>query len=339
MKNKDIRLKIFQAYSQNLEWLKENPKIKLIPDYKDGYICPICTNMFNTSDLSDQSNNQLTIEHVPPESLGGKPKILTCKKCNSKSGHELDNQLQKKLLQWDFNSFLPNSKINTQFELNGNKVNGNVDIYKDGVWKMNFRTQHSNPKEVGPFLKNLFPAKTIHNPLFNHNKIFDNQNLSQKFSFSKKDNINVRYVEVATLRIAYLYAYSTFGNSLLLNPSFTKVRQQIMNPQEIILPRPYWIQYDFSDEWVGVNFIREPKELRCLLVVFNLKTKSKTRRFAIALPGPNEPGIEIYNNISKKLGTKGEFQNVTIDHIADDNFIKNKTDTFAFQEFWNGLNK
>ena len=324
-------------FSQNLEWFKERPGIKLIPDIKDGYICPICINTFQESDLQSDSENQLTIEHVPPDSLGGKPIILTCKKCNSKSGHSLDKNLYDLLLLWDFNSFLPNSKTNTKFELNGNKVNGIINIDEKGTWKINIRTKYSNPNETKPFMEGMFPPRTIFNPVLHPDKMLGSEIKTSKFSFGVKNNINIKHAEVATLRIAYLYAYTVFGNSLLVNTSLGKVRKQILNPDEDILPRPFWINYNFTDEWDGINFIREPKDLKCLLIVFTLKTKSKSRKFAIALPGPTSPDVNIYENIRKAIGKDKGFENITIDHIANEDFLKNKSDTFAFIEYWKGL--
>ena len=52
------------------------------------FICPICLKTF---DFSDYDN--ITIEHVPPEKLGGRPLLLTCKDCNNVCGSNLDVHL------------------------------------------------------------------------------------------------------------------------------------------------------------------------------------------------------------------------------------------------------
>ena len=83
--NRQKREKIFKLFSQNLEWVKDHPAISFIPDFSSGYICPLCFDVFFEKDLDKISTNPLTLEDIPPASLGGKPKTLTCKKCNSRS--------------------------------------------------------------------------------------------------------------------------------------------------------------------------------------------------------------------------------------------------------------
>src|SRR5580704_16833636 len=47
------------------------------------YPCPICLGRFTIEALAQ---NQLSAEHVPPESLGGRELLLTCRNCNNSSG-------------------------------------------------------------------------------------------------------------------------------------------------------------------------------------------------------------------------------------------------------------
>jgi hypothetical protein len=41
----------------------------------DVYFCPICEQAFGRDALADK---RLTLEHVPPRALGGRPILLTC---------------------------------------------------------------------------------------------------------------------------------------------------------------------------------------------------------------------------------------------------------------------
>jgi len=56
-----------------------------------SYICPICGNLF---DKESVENKTLTIDHVPPKSIGGKPLVLTCESCNNDLGSKLDSQIK-----------------------------------------------------------------------------------------------------------------------------------------------------------------------------------------------------------------------------------------------------
>ena len=51
------------------------------------YPCPICLAPFNVDALAD---GRLSSEHVPPESVGGRELVLTCKRCNNVAGTKLD---------------------------------------------------------------------------------------------------------------------------------------------------------------------------------------------------------------------------------------------------------
>lgn len=58
------------------------------------YLCPLCMNVFNENEVM----TILTEEDVPQCSLGGKRIALTCRKCNSTCGSEIDIQPKKGFL-------------------------------------------------------------------------------------------------------------------------------------------------------------------------------------------------------------------------------------------------
>ncbi len=51
------------------------------------YLCPLCLRPFSDEALND---GRLSVEHVPPESVGGRELLLTCKECNNSAGTKLD---------------------------------------------------------------------------------------------------------------------------------------------------------------------------------------------------------------------------------------------------------
>lgn len=328
--NKEKRKAIFKLFSQNLEWVKEHPDISFNPDFQNGYICPLCFDVFYENDLDNSVPNPLTLEDIPPASLGGKPQTLTCKNCNSKSGHDLDVHLLNSLLEQDSHSFLPNSKTNATFELNGNKINGIVEVNEKGIVKLDLQSNRSNPGQSNQFLKDLIPPKILPEQKFQ----------TPNFQIKLNDRSNERRAEVALLRIAYLIAYSTLGNGFYVNGELSKVREQILNPDKNILPKVFWIKYDFPKEIEGVNIISLPKDLRSFLIVFSLHTKSKSRQFAIVLPGATSPGLGVYDFIENNLcvGRNG-FLNGMIEHIPSRDYLRNKDYVFAGQQYWQEYTK
>jgi len=53
------------------------------------YCCPLCIRGFPTV-----RPNGLSLEDVPPRSIGGKPLLLTCTECNNKHGTDVDSHIK-----------------------------------------------------------------------------------------------------------------------------------------------------------------------------------------------------------------------------------------------------
>lgn len=340
-KHKQKKLNLFKKFSQNLEWVKEHPSIRFEPNFQNGYLCPLCFNAFLEGDLDDSLPNHLTGEDIPPKKLGGSVKALSCKDCNSKSGHNLDIHLLNRLMELDAKMFLPNSKSRTTFELNGNKVNGTIGVDENGIMVVDVQSKISNPIQSKKFRDQLILPQTFECPFFDFDKSLEPIQLTKTFTFQLKNKSNERRMEIALLRIAYLTAFSTLGNGFLINGSLFKVREQIMNPDKDILPKTFWIKYDFPEEYLGINIIKSPKELRCFLIIFNLITKSKVRRCGIALPGPSDPGLKIYDNIDNILckGDGTKFESIDIEHLGDTDWLAEKKLAFASHIYWQELTK
>lgn len=80
--NDTIRLNYFNQGADALEALGLQER---------GYVCPICRLLFDHAQLR---NGDLTIEDVPPKSVGGKALLLTCRTCNNSAGHLYENHLK-----------------------------------------------------------------------------------------------------------------------------------------------------------------------------------------------------------------------------------------------------
>ena len=55
---------------------------------RSNTVCPICLTGFTRGQVS--SGRTVTLEHVPIKALGGQPRCLTCKNCNSQAGRSID---------------------------------------------------------------------------------------------------------------------------------------------------------------------------------------------------------------------------------------------------------
>jgi hypothetical protein len=329
------KVKIFKLFSDNLKEIKLHPGIRFEPEFSEGYICPLCFNLFHESDLSNDSFNPLTLEDIPPKSMGGNPKLLTCRKCNSRSGHVLDNNLLKRLQEVDAREFLPNQIYKTTFKSDQGTMNGLIEMDKEGNLNLKLKSEWSSPEKSDLFIKELFPPMTIYNPLLNFDKLFEPYK-TNVFAIKFPKSADERKAEIALLKTAYLLAFSILGNAFLINRALVQVREQILNPDNQIFPGIFWINFDFPDTLRGINLIKSPKELRCFLIIFDLKTKSKKRQFAIALPGPSLPGISVYENIEKICcdDSVDEYIHLELEHLKDLDYVKETKNAWGAIWFW-----
>lgn len=338
-KNRKRIQKLYEVYSKNLSWVKEHPSISFNPDFEEGYVCPLCFNLFTKNSLNEDYSNPLTFDHNPPKSLGGKEGVLTCKDCNSKTGHKIDNHLFMLMEELDFLDSIPNSKVRTVLENDNNKVTADMAIDEKGAIKINIDRKNSNPIHIDNFLANRSYTYKVYDPFLEGHDLFES-GLSWKLNFKMKLLIksNERLAGIALLKIAYLYAFEKFGHGFLINSGLYKVREQILNPDKEILPDVFWIKYDFPENAIGLNIISEPKELQCFLIIFNLLTKCSKRQFAIALPGTSQPNLKIFNNIESILCQNKEgFTHLNIEHLFDKPYITEKKWSFASHQLWKNL--
>lgn len=336
MNNREKREYIFKIYSDNFQSIVDNTPLKETYDKEYGYYCPLCTEHFNKQKLEDKT---LTLEHNPPDSLGGKATILTCKKCNSKSGHSLDAELQQTLKKIDGYSFKPNSEVKTRFrnDSTGNQgVNAKISIDNEGKFIINIDSKNNNPKTVKRFLES--EEQVYKNPLFSNDLLNTGWQKKISFSFPKLEPINEKTLKISLLKIAYLHAFEKLGYIFIFNKNMEIVRKQLDNPDKEIIKPPFWIKYDFPDNNLGINIITKPRELRSLLVIFDLRTKSDKYRFAIILPGLAVGDDNIYNVLPEKL-TNGEgLLNCELNNYINSNYdIKNVNETFKLVSFWDNV--
>jgi len=89
----------------------------------DAFICPLCMNIINVED-----KDKITLEDVPPESVGGKPILVTCADCNNTLGGRVDNYLYNELLVYHLLRHPENTSFKTTFVLNGIQIKGRMKL-------------------------------------------------------------------------------------------------------------------------------------------------------------------------------------------------------------------
>jgi len=286
MKRNEI---LFNKFSSNLRIIKEVLGIEFEDKYKDeAYICPLSLNIHTREGLSSKFQDQLTVEHVPPESLKGKAICLTNKSANSQSGYSLDISLLKHINLRDFKEGLAPYNLNAYFD--DVKVKSSIDLRNPDKPAFRFDTsqRHLGNVRIERKLKDKEPFKLSFKVL--------------------KDDSNCR---IAILRTAYLYAFGHLGYSLLfgmtkvINQNYELIRSQISQPDKEIIKDIISFRKNIPKTQVGVNIIYEPNEFRSIFVVFEVETATSNWRYGVFLPGPDDYGFTATNLLKDRLAKGG----------------------------------
>ncbi len=322
MTKSEIREKIFNAYANNLDLVAERYKIQFgleinnkpeLVDYPI-YICPLCIKGFNIESLNQDCQNPLTIEDLPPRSVGGNPKILTCKACNNKSGHVLDHLIIGSLKTESFLKRIPNSEIASTIILKkGAKYKAIAKIDSDQGFRFLIQAKDST------MLKEHFKEIEKHWDGYTFNLNFQGP--------------NPKKLMIAYLRIGLLLAYYYFGNRLIIEENYHKIRNHIIDPKNHSLPHEGVLIIPPSQNIKpGLHILKEPGDLRSYFITFQVKTKTVTKNIGIPFPGPSEMGWKRYSNFKNLPDTTFYFTDIT-----SKEYIENKGFVDAYDYIYNNL--
>lgn len=183
--------------------------------------CPLCLEKFSDEDIGKE---KLTIEHVPPESSGGVPLVVTCKKCNSRAGHSIDGQYFRKCkLQNEVASVLTKrdaADVHVKIEELSSGVAVNA-IAKSSPSNLNFDvTKHNNPSNCTQAINSI-------RSLAEHREAI-------KLKLTFRVSYNNFQANLSQLRAAYLACFAISGYSYATSNSTDKLRQQFQNPTKKI---------------------------------------------------------------------------------------------------------
>lgn len=186
------------------------------------YVCPICTRGFSRDDLV---HRRLTLEHVPPESVGGTKICLTCRGCNSAGGHQADYALAELGRLRTMRAALRGEEKfdgKIRLEAGGIALNATLRIDDGGV-RIELPEGINNPER--------FHAQIVH---FRKQHGVAEPDLT--FQITAGFRFGHRPLFISLLRAAYLAAFAWFGYRYALNPRLDVVREQILKPEVLTLP-------------------------------------------------------------------------------------------------------
>ena len=210
------------------------------------YVCPICAKGYDRHQLEAGT---LTLEHVPPKSLGGKGIVLTCKNCNSTAGHSVDAALANRREQNDCieaiirgeGCFSGKGKL----EMGGEIINIDLSVDDESIAIRPIK-ERNDPKKLA-FLNNYM--RKLAN---------ENQWNGEKFNITPRVKYHRWFSKVGDLRTAYLICFATFGYRYILSNMLSIVRQQLLNYSEQIIEE-FWITSDKNEQYdIQLILLKKP---------------------------------------------------------------------------------
>lgn len=263
------------------------------------YVCPLCIkNYFSVVNDEVNGNSEFSLDHLPPESVGGRFKVITCKRCNNESG--VDEAELMTLLNF---GTVPDKRTNSLFpytyvinKKTGEKFRGFVSA-ADGQVNIAFNENAKQyNKELNSFLKAMHAGQAPNLQLF-------------------VGSPNLEKIERALLKSAYLACFVWWGYEFVYSKNAARLRQVLK--RELSYPtRIPTVWHDTKNGPLpkGISILSKDGVKEAFLV--NLELKSNTENFiaSILIPGPTDTAWQKLVELDKYVRAKSltAFQCLTI---------------------------
>ena len=214
----------------------------------DHYACPLCLRVFGRDQL-----DQLSEEHVPPRSLGGKALVLTCKKCNNEGGAKVDAHAARQQKAERIVARQDKGPSRARVSIGG--VSAVVDVRTDAGILVAHRPDLNHPATGNRLIMEFVDA------------IRNRQIPPITLNYNLGGTLDLHQAGVSWLRAAYLAVFAALGYSFILRPVFNPIRRQILYPQELHIQRhTIFLPIDEDPGTKYLLFVKEPAWLKALAV-------------------------------------------------------------------------
>lgn len=231
-------------------------------------ICPLC--------MTADCLKQMSIEHVPPQSVGGKPRLITCKNCNSKTGHSIEPKLPQ------FVNYLKYIKGMEGLKLDAYSTDEKGVCFKGTLEITGKRKGNKLSMQQIKHRKGTTPG-------------VDEQKIKELMQNGRAYFPNLKNSSIGLLKAAYLEIFLTIGYRILGNRVFEKIREQIKKSEEKIFT-DFKIAIWPKDRREGVHIEIIGEEIISFCVVIELKIDRKKEKIAVFIDdkfcGDIEPNSE-----------------------------------------------
>ncbi len=257
---------------QRHEWFREGARAfraaqrllgreHFLPSDEDLYACPLCLKyIFRIGAIE---TGDLTREHAPPESLGGKKLALTCRWCNNDSGKHFDAEAQKQERLRLFFAGESDQAMRGTFTIGGVTNRGEIHLAGTTGMLLVGVPQINNPAEVDRLERAMSATASAGSDF--------RINVTPNVRFSP-DRARVSWV-----RSAYVVAFAVFGWRYTLQTSLNPVRAQFRNPTNVTLPEISLYEPEADPSRRELMVVEEPADCQSVVV--------RVGRHSVFLPG------------------------------------------------------
>jgi hypothetical protein len=224
------------------------------------YVCPICDVAFTRAAVE---TGELTAEHVPPESFGGRELVLTCKVCNNTAGTLLDAHARRKESIADTMSGASRESMKVRVRMLDQHVQARLETSAGG-WLLRVVDKANDPAALLAF-KDAGPPRAGHR--------------------IDVDFVGARFAElgakISWFRSGFLALFASAGYRFSFDPALAVAKEQIRTPDRRLI-YAFTIVVPQTKPW-GEWLVVEIPEPRCTGVLFG--------KYIVVFPHLNDVGF------------------------------------------------
>lgn len=239
-----------------------------------AYLCPICLeNCIYWENKKIGCSAPFSLDHYPPQNVGGTSEMLVCKSCNNMAGHAYENSFKETVVKEAFNRNVQNVQLRARSDLD--KVKGwlhtNVGISEDG----------SKTVQIAPNQEHRFPKLTEEENATNNY----GQGFKMQIQFTQ---VNDKKAMKAILKTAYLYCFDCWGYDFIFSFAGELFRDVLCDKKDYPVTVPTkWIDnlIETNKEVTiptGLVYIKEPNELMSMFV--NIPARIADANYLCVIP-------------------------------------------------------
>jgi hypothetical protein len=230
--------------------LERQGRADQLPPAGDYYACPVCLVVYPQAAVTARV---LTIEDVPPKALGGRPMLLTCVRCNSSAGTNLDAHAAQKAIADAFVRGIITPKVRATSYIDGIPLRGTAQSTEDGISLVGVPRQN-DPRIEAAYMRAL-------------DSLANDKDASHRFSFTVHTRFDEARARLSYIRASYLAAFAGLGWPYILRSIMQPIRDQLKSPKPQLLETYIFRDPDSPRSTKRLLLVNEPDELRCVAVM------------------------------------------------------------------------